>query len=157
MENKIIKDVIEQIRGSQLTDIKLACEMMVFHIERYALHAQCLTRIIKDGDILVTTADYQSWDGETSENNDEWHNLDKYRSEIIGGKVISISLNALGDVEIALDNGIIIQIYVENGYPYYDGEQEQYRFFEIGPDNETEEQEKYRKHYVVYGKHIEIV
>lgn len=64
--------------------------MLMFHFGNYALHTQCLTRIVKNNDILVTTQDYQSWDGEESENNDEWHNLDKFEPVIVGGKVTSV-------------------------------------------------------------------
>ena len=62
----------EVIIGKQFTDLHLACEMMMFTFGEYALHTQCLTRIIHENDILVTTLDYQNWDGEVDTNNDEW-------------------------------------------------------------------------------------
>lgn len=99
---------------------------------------------------------YQSWDGEESENNDEWHNLDKFEPVIVGGKVTSVELNPLYDLTITLDNAISVHILIENGYSHYGEEREQYRFFEIGQDEETEEEERQRPHYVIYGKHIDI-
>lgn len=147
---------ILKISGLRLTDIDLACEMMMFGFEGYAIHSQCFTRIIKNNDILVTTLDYQSWDGEDDSKNDERYNLDKYKPVIMGGKVTSVKLNPLCDLEITLDNGIVIQILVQNSYAHYDEEREQYRFFETGSEDETEEQAKNRKHYVVYSKHVDV-
>lgn len=159
MENingSYFKELVFKIHGLRLTNINLVCEMMAFTFEGYALHTQCLTRIIKNDDILATTMDYQSWDGETSENNDEWFNLDKYKTQISGGKVTAVKMNVLHDLEITLDNGVIIQIIIENGYTHYGEEREQYRFFEIAPEGEAENTEKDRKHYVVYVKRIEV-
>lgn len=128
----------------------------MFTFEKYAIHTQSLTRIINADDILVTTCDYQSWDGEISENNDEWYNVNKYKSIILNGKVTSVKLSPLYDLQITMDNRITIQILIENGYAHYDEEREQYRFFEIAQENGAEEQESNRKHYVIYSKHIEI-
>ena len=149
-----LEKIIKQIIGLKLDAVLLACEMLMFNFEQYSLHVQCLARIIKNNDILVTTLDYQSWDGEIDTNNDEWYNLDKYRSEIEGGKVLSVEVNSLYDLIITLDNDITIQIFIMNGYPHYDGDREQYRFFEFS-DDETEKQAKLHNHYVVYSKHIE--
>lgn len=151
-----LKKSISKILGLRLTNIKCALEMLMFSFEDYVIHVQCLTRIVKKNDILVTTIDYQSWDGENPENNDERYNLEKYKPIILGGKVTSIKLNDLFDLEIALDNDIMIQIFIENSYAHYDEEREQYRFFKTESENETEEQEKNRKHYVIYSKHVEV-
>ncbi len=148
--NKLIQNIV----GLKLNAIRYACEMLMFDFERYAIHAQCLTRIIKDNDILLTTLDYQSWDGEHEENNDEYYNLAKYKSEIEGGKVLSVEVNPLCDVIIALDNEITIQILIQCSYAHYVEENEQYRFFKVS-DDETENK-KLPPHYVVYSKHIEI-
>lgn len=150
-----LEKLIKKIVGLKLDTIGYACEMLMFNFEQYALHVQCLTRIIKDDDILLTTLDYQSWDGEYEENNDEYYNLAKYKMEIEGGKVLSVEVNSLCDIFIALDNGVTIQILIQNSYAHYDEENEQYRFFEASDDDETEN-EKLPPHYVVYSKHIEI-
>ena len=149
-----LEKLIRKIVGLKLDAVGYACEMLMFHFEQYALHVQCLMRIVKDDDILLTTLDYQSWDGEHEENNDEYYNLAKYKTEIEGGKVLSVEVNSLCDVFITLDNGVRIQILIENGYAHYDEENEQYRFFEAS-DNETKDK-KLPPHYVVYNKHIEI-
>lgn len=147
---KLIKSIV----GLKLNTIQYACEVLMFGFEQYALHAQCLTRIIKDDDILLTTFDYQSWDGEHEENNDEYYNLAKYKSEIEGGKVLSVGVNPLCDIIITLDNGVTIQIFIHNSYAHYNKENEQYRFFEVS--NDETENDKLPPHYVVYNKHIEI-
>lgn len=94
------------------------------------------------------------FDGEHEENNDEYYNLAKYKSEIEGGKVLSVEVNPLCDVIIALDNEITIQILIQCSYAHYVEENEQYRFFKVS-DDETENK-KLPPHYVVYSKHIEI-
>ena len=66
-----LNEHLQAILGKRLDALNMACEMMMFSFEEYELHAQCLTRIMCENDILVTTLDYQSWDGEAEENNDE--------------------------------------------------------------------------------------
>ena len=121
----------------------------------YGLHSQCLTRIIKNDDILLTTYDYQSWDEEFDENNDFIYNVEKFKSEIEGGLVKSVDVNALFDVTITLDNDVTIQVINDNGYPHYDGENEKYRFFECVLEDGTDEP-KLPPHYVVFIKRIEV-
>lgn len=150
-----LQEQLSNIMGLRLTDVYPACEMLMFSFDNYALHSECLTRIIKDNDILLTTLDYQSWDGEISENNDEWHNLEKYKETIVGGRVVKIELSSLRDLTIVLDNNITIQLFISNGYPHYYEDTEQYRFFECS-ENEWEEQNPSINHYVVYSKSIEI-
>ena len=53
-----LNDYLQAIVGKKLETLNLACEMMMFSFEEYELHAECLTRIIKENDILVTTFDY---------------------------------------------------------------------------------------------------
>ncbi len=142
------KNQLNVIRGKRLKKLGLACEMMTFDFEGYALHAQCLTRIIRDNDILVTTGDYQSWDGECSKNNDEWYFVEKYREDIVGGKVLSVEVSRIHDVRIELDNGVMIEALVSNGFSHFGEEREQWRFFEKGKDGVP--------HLVVYGKSIEM-
>ena len=124
-----LKKYLQAIIGKQLDMLNLACEMMMFSFENYALHAQCLTRIICENDILVTTLDYQSWDGEKEDNNDEWYFVEQHRSKVIGGIVTSVNVTPLHDVVIFLDNGIRIELFVKNGYHHFDDEHEQWVFF----------------------------
>lgn len=120
---------LQAILGKRLDAINLACEMMMFSFEEYAFHSQCLTRIICENDILVTSSDYLSWDGETEENNDEWYFIEQNRDKIVGGIVISVTVNALHDVAIVLDSGIEIELFIQNGHHHFNDEQEQWMFF----------------------------
>ena len=120
---------LQVIVGKKLEKLNLACEMMMFSFAEFELHSQCLTRIICENDILVTTFDYQSWDGDVEENNDEWYFVEQNRAKIVGGTVISVNVNALHDVTICLDNSISIELFVKNGYHHFDNEQEQWVFF----------------------------
>jgi len=124
-----LTEYLQAIVGKRLDAINLACEMMMFSFGKYALHAQCLTRIICENDILVTTLDYQNWDGEAEDNNDEWYFVEQYRAKIVGGIVTSVNVTPLHDVVIILDNGIRIELFVKNGYHHFDDEHEQWVFF----------------------------
>ncbi len=48
------------IVGLHLADINLALNMLMFDFENYAIHVQCLARIVKNNDLLFTTHDYRS-------------------------------------------------------------------------------------------------
>ena len=120
---------LRQIEGKRLDAINLACETMMFSFENYELHTQCLTRIIFEKDIIVTTLDYYSWDGGVEENNDEWYFIEQNRAKMVGGTVTSVNVNALHDVTIVLDNGIRIELLVKNGYHHFGDEQEQWVLF----------------------------
>ena len=124
-----LNEHLQVIVGKQLVALNMACEMMMFSFGKHELHAQCLTRIICRNDVLVTTLDYQSWDGETEKNNDEWYFVEQNRGKIVGGTVTSVNVNALHDITIVLDNGISIELFVKNGYQHFDDEQEQWVFF----------------------------
>lgn len=124
-----LQEHLEVIIGKQLDALNLACEMMMFSFGEYALHAECLTRIICGNDILVTTLDYQSWDGEVEANNDEWYFVEKYKAAIVGGFVTSVNVSPMHDVVIVLDNGIKIEVFVQNGYHHFDDSHEQWVFF----------------------------
>ena len=124
-----LNEYLQVIVGKKLEKLNVVCEMMTFSFDDYAFHASGLTRIIKDNDILVTTLDYQNWDRKIDTNNDELYFVDKYRDKIEGGIVTSVSVSPLYDVKIIMDNGIIIETFIKNGYHYFDDENEQWVFF----------------------------
>jgi hypothetical protein len=129
-QNKL-NEHLQIIVGKRLDDLHLVCELMSFSFEEYAFHALGLTRIIHENDILVTTIDYLNWDEETDTNNDEWYFVKQYKDQIVGGTVVSATVNSLYDVVIILDNGIRIETFVKNGYHHYDDECEQWVFFKV--------------------------
>ncbi len=138
---------LEKLKGKKLTDLHMACEMMMFTFEEYALHTLCLTRIVLNGDILTTTLDYQSWDEKEDSHNDEWYFVEQYREGILGGVVLSVTVSPLHDLTLQLDNGINLELFVKNGYHHYGEEEEQWRFFPIEDDS---------PHVVVYSKSTDL-
>ena len=124
-----LEEHLQIIVGKRLDAINVACEMMMFSFEEYELHTQCLTRIICENDILVTTSDYQSWDGQEEANNDEYYFLERHKARMDGGIVLSVSISPLRDVIVVLDNGVKIELFVQNGYNHFDDEHEQWAFF----------------------------
>ena len=143
-----LSDHFQAIVGKRLTDLHLACEMMMFSFEEFALHTQCLTRIISEEDILVTTLDYQNWDGEDDKNNDEWYFVEQYKESIVGGVVTSVNVSSLYDVIIALNNGIRVELINKNGHHHFDDECEQWRFFKV--------EDYSHPHITVYSKTVDI-
>ena len=140
---------LSQMKGLQLQNINCACEMLTLDFGEYAFHARELTRVVLNNDILFTSHDYQSWDGEHDKNNDEWYFLDKYREAILGGTVTELIFTPLHDLKICFDNHFIIECYIANGYHHYDDENEQYVFFE-------RQKTGFRKFLAVYNKRITI-
>ena len=131
MESKGM-DFIHSLVGKRLLDVCCAMELLTFDFSPLALHASGCARIIRNGDILVTTLDYQSWDLSESINNDEWLNVAKFHEEISGGVVLSVTLSPWHDLRIELDNGVIIECLIANYYPHYSEEKEQWVLFERG-------------------------
>ena len=129
MASNKLSEYISAIQGKQLDALNLACEMMMFSFGEFELHAQCFSRIIQNNDLLVTTLDYQSWDGECDKNNDSWYFVSRFKEQLIGSAVTSVEISIVNDVTVLLDNGIQIQLYVSNGYHYYGEEKEQWVFF----------------------------
>jgi len=120
---------VYDIMGKKLDGLNLACEMMMFSFEGFELHAQGFVRVIKDGEILTTTLDYQNWDGETDTNNDLWHFIGQTRESIVGGRVESVEISSVNDLLIRLDNGVRIEALIANGRNYYGEESNQWMFF----------------------------
>ena len=131
-DHALLNNYLQSIIGTRWETLNFACEMMMFGFETYALHAQCFARIICGEEILVTTSDYQSWDGESEGNNDEWYFAEKYKSRITGGIVTAVNVTAFHDVEIVMENGVKIELFIQNGHHHFGGEQEQWVFFKPG-------------------------
>lgn len=133
MGSNEIRAYLEKMKSCRLTGIRCACEMLVFDFGSYGLHAQNYARVVKNGKILLTTLDYQSWDRKNDEYNDEWRNLDQYRDEIVGGVVSDVRLNELNDLTVTLDNGVTIECFAANGETIYEEEPEFWRLM-VGVD-----------------------
>ena len=147
---EILHKYLDKLEGTKLKEINLVCQMLILDFDSFGIHFQSFTRISKNNDLLFTTLDYQSWDGKEDINNDEKFFFDKYKNEIINGVVVKVNYNKFNDLIIFLDNGIVIETFVSNGYNHFVEEIEQYRLL-IDTDKEE------NKHIIVYNKHIEIL
>ena len=124
-----IKDYLKELDGRKLDNLNLACEMIMLCFGDISIHSQCFTRIICGGKILLTTSDYQNWDGENEKHNDMWYNLAQYIDLIINNKVIKIELTDINDLFIWLENDVCIQMFISNSCPHYGDDREQWRIF----------------------------
>ena len=147
MKRQVMKNYLDSLTGKFLDSLNLACEMMMFTFGNIAIHSQCFTRIMLKEQVLLTTLDYQNWDGENDENNDEWYNLSLYKNLITNNRVTKTLLTSTNDVFIWLENDIAIQMFISNGSSYYGEDREQWRIFDI--DN------KESPHVVVYSNSIQ--
>ena len=138
--------------GKKLLHLCCEVEILDFDFAPLALHAMGCSRVIKDNDILVTTLDYQSWDQSESTHNDEWFNVERFRSEITGGTVLSVELSPCHDLRITLDNDVIIECLIANAYPHYDGELEQWVLFELTNDHSGAFLTVYNKRVSFHGR-----
>ena len=127
---------INQLIGKHLTFFGCEADILEFvFTDDLILHAMGFSRVICNHDILVTTLDYQSWDELDSKNNDEWVNVARFKDRILGGRVLSASINEINDLKIVLDNGGIIECLVSCSYPHYSEEREQWVLFEHTDDH----------------------
>ncbi|MBE6925531.1 MAG: hypothetical protein E7461_01690 [Ruminococcaceae bacterium] len=142
-----IKDYLELLNGKTLSNLSLACEMMMFTFDNIAIHSQCFTRILYRDQILLTTLDYQNWDETDDKNNDEWYNLSLHKNLIINNRVSKAQLMDTNDLFIWLENNIQIQMLISNSSPHYVEDSEQWRIFQ----NDSED----FPHTVIYSNSIQ--
>lgn len=134
------KAFVYELVGKRLDQFMCVVDMLEFDFgKKHCLHAMGCSRVIRDHDILVTTGDYQSWDGQDEKHNDEWYNAERFASGIVGGTVTGVEISPVNDLFIALDNGIRIECYVDNAYPHYEDECEQWVLFEPCEDKSRKE------------------
>lgn len=134
--DKEINDFINLFVGKQLEELNCICEMLDFCFsDDLVLHGLGLTRIFLNDELVITTIDYNAWDQNESKHNDEWFNTEKYKDQIIGGKVTNIFINKSNDLFIELDNGVKIECYIANACPHYQEECEQWILFEHTEDH----------------------
>ena len=120
---------VRNLEGKKPLHLCCEADILDFDFAPLALHAMGCTRVIKNGDILVTTLDYQSWDLSESTHNDEWFNVKRLCSEIVGGTVVSAAVSPWHDLRLRLDNGVLIECLIANASPHYQEEREQWVLF----------------------------
>ena len=141
-----IQSFLHQLNGKRLVSFGCNADILEFGFEGdMVLHAMGFSRVILGNDILVTTQDYQSWDVLDSTHNDEWLNAATFREKIVGGLVVSASINEVRDLKIMIDNGTMIECMVANAYPHYSDESEQWVLFERTDDHSGQFLSAYNK------------
>jgi hypothetical protein len=141
MSQKEMKQIID-VCESKLSRVYLVANMLCFEFEKEdtisSLHVQCFYRIHKNNEILVTSQDYHIFDydkgDEDGMNNDLWKNFKKISNQIEGNLVTKMSVNEIKDINISLDNGFQIDIYVSHSKSNFEEMIEQYRFLPSGKD-----------------------
>ena len=131
-----IIDFVSLLVGKNLEYLGCEADLLEFVFEEdLVLHAAGFSRVVADDEILITTPDYQSWDGIDSMHNDENFNMTTHRERIVGGRVLSAAVNALGDLTITLDNGVTVECRIANAAPHYGEDAEQWVLFEHTSDH----------------------
>ena len=120
---------VYELVGQVMTDLGAHYEIMILRFGEYEIHVSCFARIIRDGRILLTTRDYQSWDEKDHKQNDMYLNIAKYGETLIGQKVRSVEVSPINDLFIVLDNDTRIEIYSSDGRHRLSEESEQWFFY----------------------------
>lgn len=120
--------VYELIRKT-LSDLGAHYEILILRFGEYEIHVSCFARIIHNGEILLTTQDYQSWDEKDHKHNDMYLNIAKHGESIIGQKVQAVEISSTNDLYITLDNDVRIEIFSSNGNLRLTDEKEQWFFY----------------------------
>lgn len=128
MTNNTFSPVYELI-GKPLDDLGAHYQVLILRFGEYEIHVSCFARILRNKEILLTTQDYQSWDGEDHKHNDMYLNIAKYGASLIGQTVRSVDVSSTNDLHIVLENDIRIEIFNSNGKLQLSEESEQWFFY----------------------------
>lgn len=141
MTYKEITETLKQILGKKLVKITSACDMLMLTFEDCgALHIQCICRIRKDEEIVITNEDYHL-DSEEA----YFEKLNKSADLFCGQTALEIALLPLMNLTIRLSDGIEVEVI--NDVAESDGhEYELWRFIDKG-----------KRHLVVTDKTAELL
>ena len=120
---------IRDLMGQTLSDLGAHHEILILRFGEYEIHVSCFARIIQNGEILLTTQDYQSWDGKDHKSNDMYLNIAKHGATLIGQTVRSVEVSNVNDLFIVLDNDAKIEIFSSEGRHRLSEESEQWFFY----------------------------
>ncbi len=126
---------VYELIGQTLRDLGAHHEILILRFGEYEIHVSGFARIIHNETILLTTQDYQSWDGNDHKHNDMYLNIAKYGKSLIGQQVKAIEVSPVKDLFVTLDNDARIEIFNSNGSLHWTDEMEQWFFFK--PKEET--------------------
>lgn len=120
---------IYDLIGEIFTDLGAHYEVLILRFGEYEIHATCFARIIHNEKILLTTADYQSWDKKDYKQNDMYLNIANHGVTLIGQTVHSVEVSPLNDLFITLDNGVRIEIFSSEGSHRFSEKSEQWFYY----------------------------
>lgn len=115
--------------GQVMTDLGAHYGILILRFGEYEIHASCFARIIHDGNILLTTQDYQSWDETDHKHNDMHLNIARHGATLIGQTVRSVEVSSVNDLFLVLGNGARIEIFSSSGNHQLSEEREQWFFY----------------------------
>ena len=120
---------VYELIGQTMHDLAVHYEILILRFGEYEIHVSCFARIVHNGEILLTTQDYQSWDGEDHKHNDMYFNIAKHGATVIGQTVRSVEVSPINDLLVILDNGARIEIFSSEGSHRFSEESEQWFFY----------------------------
>ena len=115
--------------GQTLSDLGAHYEILILRFGEYEIHASCFARIVLNGEILLTTLDYQSWDEKDHRHNDMYISIAKHGEALLGQKVQTVEISPANDLFVTLDNNARIEIFSSNGKLQLTDEIEQWFFY----------------------------
>lgn len=120
---------VYELVGQTMSDLGAHYEILILRFGEYEIHVSCFARILHNGEILLTTQDYQSWNEKDHKHNDMYLNIAKHGESIIGQKVQAVEISPTNDLFITLDNDVRIEIFSSNGNLQLTDEKEQWFFY----------------------------
>ena len=119
--------LLYKIINGQIINISRVCNLISIQIRSetkalITLHIQSFFRIIKNSSILISSEDMYSPSSKYSEEEFEWdipgksifdESINKHKEDVINAKIKHATINTVGDIDIFLDNGFIIQVIVD--------------------------------------------
>lgn len=120
---------VYELVGQTLRDLGAHHQILIFRFGEYEIHADCFTRIVRDGKILLTSLDYQSWDGTDYTHNDMYSNIAAHGGDLIGQTVQSVEISPVHDLLITLSKDARIEILCSAGSRRFSDEAEQWFFY----------------------------
>ncbi len=120
---------VYELVGQTMSDLGAHYEILILRFGEYEIHVSCFARILHNGEVLLTTQDYQSWDGKDHKHNDMYLNIAKHGATLIGQTVRSVEVSSVNDLFLVLDNGARIEIFSSDGNRRLSEEGEKWFFY----------------------------
>jgi hypothetical protein len=128
----MIEKINKLLQQTKLIECGRACDLLWFSFLKgnkgVQLHSQCFARIVFNGEIITTSSEiYHAYNEEEDDDNFEWDRPGKsiYDVKLKNFLQSNLSFNfdrfeskGLGDYTVYFDNGLEIQLFVNNSVDY---------------------------------------